>query len=74
MRKNSVSKYNYVARCLHWFSALIIISMFGVGLWMVDLNYYSTWYQTAPHWHKSVGILFAGLTIFRLIWKHLTAS
>ncbi|TLS72858.1 cytochrome b [Photobacterium damselae] len=74
MRKNSVSKYNYVARCLHWFSALIIISMFGVGLWMVDLNYYSTWYQTAPHWHKSVGILFAGLTIFRLIWKHLTVS
>lgn len=38
---------------------------------MVDLNYYSQWYKPVPHWHKSVGICLALLTIFRLIWKHV---
>ena len=31
-------------------------------------------YRTAPHWHKSIGILLAGLTLFRIIWKKLTPS
>jgi cytochrome b561 len=55
-------------------SAATVIGMFAVGLWMVDLNYYSEWYQTAPHWHKSIGILLAVLTIARLIWKSITRS
>lgn len=61
-----------MARFLHWSSALVIIGMFALGLWMVDLNYYSQWYQTAPHWHKSIGILLAGVTLLRLFWKGLT--
>ncbi len=64
-------QYDIVAKGIHWLSALTVFSLFGVGLWMVDLNYYSGWYQTAPHWHKSVGILLAGVTIFRLIWKKI---
>ncbi len=66
--------YNVTARSIHWLSALVVIGMFGVGLWMVDLSYYSQWYQTAPHWHKSVGILLALLTLFRLMWKLFTLS
>ena len=69
-----VENYNITARLLHWFSAVVIIGMFIVGLWMVDLSYYSEWYQRAPHWHKSVGLLLALLTMFRLIWKFLTPS
>ncbi|WP_260261692.1 cytochrome b [Vibrio intestinalis] len=69
-----VTNYNGVARSIHWLSALVIIGMFAVGLWMVDLSYYSEWYRTAPHWHKSIGILLAALTLFRLVWKHVTAS
>ncbi|MCA2017927.1 cytochrome b [Vibrio tritonius] len=71
---SSVTHYNLVARTVHWVSALVIIGMFSVGLWMVDLSYYSQWYQTAPHWHKSVGLLLAGLTLFRFVWKIVTAS
>lgn len=33
---------------------------------MVDLNYYSQWYKTAPHWHKSVGLLLFVATLVRL--------
>ncbi|WP_205351954.1 cytochrome b, partial [Vibrio cholerae] len=56
--KNSDSQhYNLVTRSIHWISALVVIGMFAVGTWMMDLSYYSEWYRTAPHWHKSVGLL-----------------
>ncbi|NOH81742.1 cytochrome b [Vibrio sp. RE86] len=70
----SVKNYNPIARVIHWLSALVVFGMFGVGLWMVDLSYYSEWYRTAPHWHKSIGLLLAGLTLFRLVWKLVTPS
>ncbi|MDC5806331.1 cytochrome b [Vibrio europaeus] len=72
--KSEVKNYNLVAKGVHWISALVIIGLFAVGLWMVDLSYYSEWYRTAPHWHKSIGLLLAGLTLFRLFWKIVTAS
>ncbi|ENM5736844.1 cytochrome b [Vibrio mimicus] len=74
MNNSNSQHYNLVARSIHWISALVIIGMFAVGIWMVDLSYYSEWYRTAPHWHKSVGLLLVGLTLFRLIWKALTSS
>lgn len=66
--------YNKTAKTVHWISAIVVIGMFAVGLWMVDLTYYSEWYQIAPHWHKSIGILLALLTLFRLLWKAMTKS
>lgn len=48
--------------------------MFGVGLWMVELTYYSSWYKTAPHWHKSIGLLLALLTLVRFVWRMITTS
>ena len=62
-------RYSLIAILLHWSSAVVVIGMFAVGVWMVDLDYYSSWYQRAPHWHMSVGILLAMLTIYRLVWK-----
>ncbi|WP_038176586.1 cytochrome b [Vibrio pacinii] len=72
--KSDVKNYSLPKRSMHWISALVVISMFGVGLWMVDLSYYSEWYRTAPHWHKSIGILLAGLTLFRVVWNLVTPS
>ena len=69
-----VKNYNVIARGLHWGSAIIIIGMFAAGLWMVDLSYYSEWYRTAPHWHKSVGLLLGLVTLFRIVWKLVTVS
>ena len=66
--------YNLPARLMHWISAIVIFIMFGVGLWMVDLSYYSQWYQLAPHYHRSVGILLSVLILFRVFWKVTTAS
>ncbi len=57
---------------VHWLSALVVIGMFAVGIWMVDLTYYSEWYRTAPHWHKSVGLVLAVVTIGRLLMRTRT--
>ncbi len=73
MKKNVV-QYNLIARINHWLAAIVIVALFALGTWMVELDYYSPWYQDAPHWHKSVGLLLAGYTLFRLIWKVGTPS
>ena len=69
-----VKNYNPVVKMIHWLSAIVIVGMFAAGLWMVDLSYYSEWYRTVPHWHKSVGLLLAGLTLFRWFIRGVTAS
>ncbi len=69
--KHTTHGWGWVIITLHWVTAIAVFGMFAVGLWMVDLNYYSDWYKTAPHWHKSVGLLLAGVTLFRLIWRFL---
>ena len=71
---NYVRNYNPLARAMHWISARAIFGLFGVGLWMVDLSYYSEWYKTAPDYHRSVGILLATVTVVRLLWKLVTTS
>lgn len=59
-------RYHGLSILLHWLMALLVLGLFGVGFWMVDLTYYSAWYKTAPHYHKSVGILLALLLLVRL--------
>ena len=70
MLKNTPEGYGSLAKILHWLAAVIIIGQFILGLWMVDLDYYNSWYTTAPHYHKSIGLLFAGLMLFRLFWRY----
>lgn len=74
MNKDSQNNYGVVAKLLHWGSALVVFGLFAVGFWMVDLTYYSEWYKTAPHWHKSIGLLLALVTVFRIAWKIVMPS
>lgn len=69
-----ITEYNKLAKILHWLSAMIVIGLFSAGFWMVDLTYYSEWYKTAPHWHKSTGLCLFIITSIRLIWKFISAS
>lgn len=74
MLLDSNTKFGTISKLLHWLSALVIFALFGVGFWMVDLNYYSEWYRTAPHWHKSIGIILLAFTLVRIGWKVITVS
>lgn len=74
MFRNTANSYGRIAILIHWVSALAVVGLFVVGFWMVDLTYYSTWYKTAPHLHKSFGVLLLMLTLFRLIWRQLNPT
>lgn len=69
MTKQAINSYPLVSKLSHWISAITIIGLFALGFWMVDLTYYSSWYKTAPHWHKSIGILLLLATVVRLVYK-----
>lgn len=74
MLANTQHRYGLISIVLHWLSAIAVFGLFALGYWMVDLTYYSEWYRTAPHIHKSIGLILLGLTIFRLVWKLLTVK
>ena len=61
--KETPASYGWITIIAHWLSAPAVVCMFVVGLWMVDLDYYSQWYKAAPHYHKSAGLVLALLTV-----------
>ena len=72
--KNSLTSYGVVAIVLHWLTAVGVIGLFSLGLWMDGLDYYHEYYRTAPHIHKSVGVLLISLVILRFIWRQLNTK
>lgn len=67
--KNTEQHYGWITISLHWLVALIIIGLFALGFWMVDLGYYDPWYKQGPDLHRSIGIILFTLMVFRVIWK-----
>ncbi len=69
MLRNTETSYGCVSIVLHWLMAVAIFGMFGLGLWMTELNYYDKWYHDAPEIHKSIGMLLLFALLFRLAWR-----
>lgn len=67
--RNSPGRYGWLSIFLHWSMALVIYAMFALGLWMVGLSYYDTWYHNAPEIHKSIGVILMLVLIIRLTWR-----
>jgi cytochrome b561 len=74
MVKNSKSSYGWVAIALHWLMALIVFFLFGLGLYMVELTYYDTWYKGSLDLHKSVGVTLMFAWVCRVIWRGFNTS
>lgn len=68
-RSHRPADYTLMARVFHWLTAVVVLGLFALGLWMVDLNYYHAWYQTAPAWHMGVGFFLAIFVAFRLLYR-----
>lgn len=66
---NTRSRYGLVAVALHWAVAVVVLGMFALGFWMVDLTYYHAWYKQAPDIHRSVGVLLFLVMVVRLVWR-----
>ena len=62
------ARYSTVAVALHWLLALVILAMFGVGVYMTDLPF-SPQRLKLYNWHKWAGVTFLALTVLRLLWR-----
>ena len=71
MIKDHSSGFGLLSIVLHWVSALLIVVLFGLGLYMVGLSYYDPWYNRAPSLHISLGLLVLLLTLIRIVWRLL---
>ena len=62
------SRYDGVAMALHWLLAVMLISSFGVGLYMTELPMSPTRLKVY-NWHKWAGITILALSALRLAWR-----
>jgi len=67
--RNTQESYGSMSKVLHWLMAILLISLFAIGLYMTELDYYDSLYHTLPWWHKSIGLLVMGLLLLRFIWN-----
>ncbi|WP_437879353.1 cytochrome b [Pseudomonas sp. LRF_L74] len=70
--RNSNSRYGLTSILLHWLVALTVFSLFGLGLWMVGLDYYSSWRHTGPELHKSIGLTLFAVMLLRVLWRFIS--
>lgn len=69
MVKNSKSSYGWMAIVLHWLMAAGVFFLFGLGLYMVELTYYDTWYRGSLELHKSLGLVLLFVWLGRMTWR-----
>ena len=72
--KNTDKTYGWVARSMHWVSAITVLGLFCLGLWMRSLDYYHPWYTKAPDLHRSIGVILIIFTLLRLSWRSLNVK
>lgn len=70
MLKNTRHTYGIIAQWLHWFMAVLLIAMFVLAYYMMDLGDAAT---KKPFYdlHKATGLLLLGLVLLRLLWRFI---
>lgn len=63
------SNFSLLRIAFHWLIAIAILSLFLLGEWMEGLDYYHSWYNRAPDWHRSVGMLLLAVVLLRMVWR-----
>jgi len=66
--RNTTQTYGWMAIGLHWLMAIGILGLFVLGVWMVKLDYYDTWYHRASDIHQDIGMLLLAMLVVRLFW------
>lgn len=62
------ARFSAPSRVLHWLSALVIVALLGVGLYMTGLDREDPSRAQIYGLHKSVGVLSLFLLLARLAW------
>ena len=69
MLKNTENSYGLIAIMFHWLMAITIFSLFGLGLYMVELTYYDAWYKGSLDLHKNIGLTLFVALMLRIVWR-----
>ena len=69
MLRNTSESYGWVTIVVHWVMALCIFFIFALGLYMVDLTYYDSWYKGSLSLHKSLGLSLLFVLFLRFMWR-----
>jgi cytochrome b561 len=69
MWRNTLQGWGLISILIHWLSALAVFALFALGWWMTGLTYYDAWYNLAPWWHRSAGMLLLAITLLRVLWR-----
>lgn len=69
MFKDSARGYGWLTIILHWICAVLIVVLFGLGIYMTGLSYYSPWYHKGPTLHISLGLILLLLMVIRVVWR-----
>jgi cytochrome b561 len=69
MLKNTENSYGLIAIALHWLMAITVFSLFGLGLYMVELTYYDAWYKGSLDLHKNIGMTLLVALMLRILWR-----
>jgi len=72
--RDSSTRFGAVSIALHWVLALSYMGLFGIGWYMVTLDYYDPMYTLLPDWHKSVGMLMVLVLAVHLVWRSVNAK
>ncbi len=64
----SPGRYTATAILLHWLLAVVVLGLFGMGLYMTDLPF-SPQRLKLYNWHKWAGMSFLILSLLRLVWR-----
>lgn len=67
--RNTATRFGLAAIVWHWLDAIVIVSLFGIGFYMVELTYYDSLYQPLPIIHKSIGVLIMLWFPLRFLWR-----
>ena len=60
--------YTFLAKALHWISALLVLGLLAVGLWMTGLPF-SRLKLVVYAWHKWIGLTVLALALTRIAWR-----
>lgn len=62
-------RYDLLTRLLHWLLAVLLVAVFGLGLWLAGLGLFDGRQAAVGLWHKSLGGLAGVLMLLRLVWR-----
>lgn len=69
MIRDTTASFGFVTIALHWISAISILTVMGLGAYVVYYGYYSSNFLQYAHLHYGLGILIFFVMSLRLLWR-----